>query len=462
MMHKLERTTFESSRAGEYFDTRELQAQTGQPSSNFATVALKELADNALDACETAGVAPEVSVEVHEKGELIWLTVSDNGPGIPPETLRKVLNFNTRTSDKAAYRSPTRGAQGNALKTVVGIPHALGGAEPLVIEARGVRHQIRAWVDPAGEPRIDYDDHRTDGSGGTRVGLSIPAQDQVFDPEYWARAYALFNPHALVKIQQAAGSTYQGNSEAAEMVHSYHPTKLFPDEFRKYLPGDPTSPHWYDAAALKRLVFSNIAHARSGGPDLPLREFVRQFKGLTATKKAKAVCDQFPPVRRLSDFEDEPEAVADLLRAMWRYSTAPTHSVLGVVGREHFRHCFSVWYGVERFGYKKIKGHLPSGLPYVFEFALAETEEKGDLFTAVNYSPTFDDPLEGTRFEGLGYPVKGIGELLVAGHAHPDLRHPDDLYRPFTAAAVHIATPAPLFLDRGKTRLLLEEETDGS
>jgi len=247
------------------------------------------------------------------------------------------------------------------------------------------------------------------------------------------------------------------------MAHSYHPTKRFPDEFRKYLPGDPTSPHWYDAAALKRLVFSHIAHVRSGGPDLPLREFVRQFKGLTATKKAKAVCDALPRISRLSDFEDEPEeAIADLLEAMRDLSNAPAHNVLGVVGREHFRRCFSEWYGVERFDYKKIKGHLPSGLPYTFEFALAETEEKGDLFTAVNYSLTFDDPLEGTRFEGLGHPVKGIGAFLIAGHAHPDLRHPDDPYRPFTATAVHIATPAPLFLDRGKTQLLLEEEPDGS
>jgi hypothetical protein len=32
-MHKLARTTFESPRAGEYFDARELQAQTGQPSN---------------------------------------------------------------------------------------------------------------------------------------------------------------------------------------------------------------------------------------------------------------------------------------------------------------------------------------------------------------------------------------------------------------------------------------------
>src|SRR5215217_4712990 len=128
-MHKLERTTFESSRAGEYFDARELQAQTGQPASNFAIVALKELVDNAFDACKTAGVAPEVGIEVREEKGLIRLSVSDNGPGIPPKTVRKILNFNTRTSDKAAYRSPTRGAQGNALKTVIGIPHALGCQE---------------------------------------------------------------------------------------------------------------------------------------------------------------------------------------------------------------------------------------------------------------------------------------------------------------------------------------------
>ena len=111
-MHKLERTSFETSRAAEYFDARELQAQTGQLASNFATVALKELVDNALDASETVGVAPVVSIEVREEGELIRLSVSDNGTGIPPEVVRKVLNFDTRTSDKAAYRSPTRGAQG--------------------------------------------------------------------------------------------------------------------------------------------------------------------------------------------------------------------------------------------------------------------------------------------------------------------------------------------------------------
>ena len=81
---KLERTTFEASRAAEYFDAWQLSTLTGVPRGEFASVCLKELVDNALDACETAGVAPVVGVEVERDDETMRLTVSDNGPGIPP------------------------------------------------------------------------------------------------------------------------------------------------------------------------------------------------------------------------------------------------------------------------------------------------------------------------------------------------------------------------------------------
>jgi DNA topoisomerase VI subunit B len=116
----LQRTTFEISRDSEYFNVRELQAQTGQPAEMFVAVALKELADNALDACETSGIAPCLDITIGEGVERLVIRVEDNGTGIPPETVRRILNFQTRTSDKEAYRSPTRGAQGNALKTVLG------------------------------------------------------------------------------------------------------------------------------------------------------------------------------------------------------------------------------------------------------------------------------------------------------------------------------------------------------
>jgi len=85
----LQRTTFETSRAAEYFDARQLSTLTGVPQTEFASVCLKELVDNALDACETAGVAPQVGIDVRAEQDVIGLTVSDNGPGIPPEVVKK-------------------------------------------------------------------------------------------------------------------------------------------------------------------------------------------------------------------------------------------------------------------------------------------------------------------------------------------------------------------------------------
>ncbi len=222
-MAQLQRTTFETSRAAEYFDARQLSTLTGVSQDEFASVCLKELVDNSLDACETAGVAPVVSVKVERDDEVIRLSVADNGPGIPAEVVRKVLDYNVRVSDKAAYRSPTRGAQGNALKTVIGIPYALGSREPLVVEARGTSHRIRPWVDPAGGVHFDYASAEMllPSTSGTTVSLTLPngltgdaaalaaidglANDHVaqdFDPLHWVRSFAAFNPHATLSYQR--------------------------------------------------------------------------------------------------------------------------------------------------------------------------------------------------------------------------------------------------------------------
>jgi DNA topoisomerase VI subunit B len=199
-MPQLQRTTFEISRAAEYFDARQLSALVGVSQDEFASVCLKELVDNSLDACETAGVPPVVGVKVEREDDLIRLSVSDNGPGIPADVVRKVLDYNVRVSDKAAYRSPTRGAQGNALKTVIGIPYALGAREPLVVEAQGMSHRIRPWVDPAGAVHFDYAPAQMlMETTGTTVSLEVPDDPvQDFDPLHWVRSFAAFNPHATL------------------------------------------------------------------------------------------------------------------------------------------------------------------------------------------------------------------------------------------------------------------------
>src|SRR5215208_3525371 len=106
--------TFKTSRAAQYVEARALTAITGQGEGKFADVVVKELMDNALDACETSGVAPEITFAVEEQfsGGVV-ITVADNAGGIPQDTVHGALEFHVLVSDKAAYRSPTRGAQGN-------------------------------------------------------------------------------------------------------------------------------------------------------------------------------------------------------------------------------------------------------------------------------------------------------------------------------------------------------------
>jgi len=465
MPKKLERMTFETTRAGEYFDARQLSTLTGVPQHEFASVVLKELIDNALDACETGVVAPHVVVEVEAQQAhytdgtsrddgLIEITITDNGTGMPPDTVRKVLNFDTRTSDKAAYRSPTRGAQGNALKTVIGIPYALGYQAPIFITGQGVRHAIEPWIDPAGAVRVSHEEMPSEQTG-TRIELTIPYYltqairghtKQDFDPLHWVRSFAAFNPHATL--------SYQGKSGVFEGLEMYKSTR---EKTKKYVPSEPASPHWYSPESLKTLVFSHIAAAENGGGrDLPVGEFVRQFQGLARPAKAKAVRARIGDFKHLSDYKANPDAVGELLSAMQEESKLPKPAALGLVGKEHFEKFFESIYDVQEFKYVKREGNLPSGLPLVFEFALANLSEMGHLYTAINFSPTFGDPLEGTTLAGPQFKANGITAFLSQGHALPESER-SWYYSPAkVAVAAHLITPAPIYLDRGKTRLNME------
>lgn len=83
---KLDRTTFRTSRLLDFASTKELTAQTGHPPADWPLVVVKELVDNSLDACEEAGIAPEIVVRVGAHG----ITVIDNGPGLPAKVVEDV------------------------------------------------------------------------------------------------------------------------------------------------------------------------------------------------------------------------------------------------------------------------------------------------------------------------------------------------------------------------------------
>ena len=93
---ELKRTSFSTNRALDYFSRKELITQVGHSIELWPVVILKELVDNAIDACEESGVAPVVKVEVTTEG----ISVQDNGHGIPPKAIVGICDFNVRQSSR--------------------------------------------------------------------------------------------------------------------------------------------------------------------------------------------------------------------------------------------------------------------------------------------------------------------------------------------------------------------------
>ena len=118
---KLTRVPFTVSRLMEFCTRRELVNQTGHDMFEWPLVVCKELVDNAIDACEEAEIAPVISVAV-KRGSIV---IEDNGSGIAATTIESVLDYSIRVSSREAYASPTRGAQGNALKTILPMAYVL-------------------------------------------------------------------------------------------------------------------------------------------------------------------------------------------------------------------------------------------------------------------------------------------------------------------------------------------------
>ena len=57
----------------------------------------------------------------------------------------------------------------------------------------------------------------------------------------------------------------------------------------KWRPSDPTSAHWYEIEHFDRLVAGYLAADQKDGRGRTVREFIAEFRGLTGTRKQKAV-----------------------------------------------------------------------------------------------------------------------------------------------------------------------------
>jgi DNA topoisomerase VI subunit B len=438
----LKREIFKTSRLLEFCSEKELVNQTGHAVDQWPLVILKELADNAIDGCEEDDIAPDIKVTVRRG----VITVSDNGPGIGPKTVKDITDYATRTSSREAYVSPTRGAQGNALKTILAMPFVLDGGTmgETWIASRGVSHHIRFNVDHVRqEPKITIGREDSDVKTGTRVIVGWPdsASSKLARSKrrflQIAQGFSWLNPHLTIEIDWDDEKT---RIEATE-----------PD-WKKWRPSDPTSPWWYTDERIIRLMGAYIARDQEKGREpRTVREFVSEFRGLSGTAKRKLVLDEAHAARvTLPAFFGESDVnrprIARLLRAMQAQSRPVRPKDLGLIGEDHLRVRF-IADGVDErtFRYKRefVDGDLPQIVEVAFGYCPEGTGRQ--LVTGVNWSPGINNP-----FRVLGRYGQSLDNYL----SEQRVGDPDESI----TLVIHLACPRVDYTDRGKSALVVAGE----
>jgi DNA topoisomerase VI subunit B len=437
---QLTRTTFSTSRLLDFASIKELTAQTGHEVGEWPLVIVKELFDNALDATEEAGVAPVISVQVDASG----ITVRDNGPGLPATTVRSILDFSTRTSSREAYVSPTRGAQGNALKTILAMPFVLDGERGQIeIAAQGERHRIAFTVDRIRQEPVPAHEVEPDGcKSGTEIRVRWPdcACSILTDAE--ARFLQIADDFTWLNPSLTLDVSWFGRRFSVPATQS---------TWEKWKPSDPTSPHWYDPECFERLVAAYLAHDADTGRVRTVREFISEFRGLSGSAKGKAVLAKVglsrEPLNRLVvDGRVDPVLSRQLLDAMQASSTPVKPALLGTIGREHLKARFeAAGCEMESFDYRRIADCDDDGIPFVLETAFGwlgdEAEDERRLVTGVNWSPGIRNP-----FRSLG--AFGMSLDTILSRQRVDQDEP-------VIFVLHAAYPRVEYLDRGKSSVVV-------
>jgi Histidine kinase-, DNA gyrase B-, and HSP90-like ATPase len=453
---KIARTAFRTSRLLDFVYEKELTLQCGYSPHDWPLVAVKELLDNALDACEERGIAPKITVKVDDSS----ITVADNGAGIPPDVVDRLLDFSVRVSSREAYVAPDRGAQGNALKTIVAMPFVLDGEEGRVdIAGCGVMSEISFCVDRIQQrPAADVSRSDKDGSLVRVHWTSIASSEDGNGRHVFTSREAAALDRAANQIRQICWDFTFLNPHLTLTVDLFGEVKTFKatnPEWRKWTPSSPTSPHWYEPEHLERLVGAYITHdlqnGNQNGHGRTVREFVSEFKGLTSTIKQKRVLaatglSRAPLSALLVDDQRDfdHEKTIRLLGAMKTEAKPVGPRLLGALGRAHLAERFGEL-GIRKgsFEYKKVQALGEDGIPQVTEVAFAALEDEDSyrrLVTGVNWSAAWVNP-----FRTLGEYGRSLDTFLTERRF--------EAHRPI-ALLVHVAHPRVQYADRGKSTVV--------
>jgi hypothetical protein len=422
-----------------------LYRATGRSAHEWDLYIVKELIDNALDAdellwCHDPQQFPALSISMeyisvpppHCQQLLVRV---GNCARFPVKQIQDIFATQWYTSRNAFIKRLTRGALGNALKTLLGIPYALHNRvaddwkpdlKPLSICCNGTEYLPRYIVDPTAQTiRLVCETRPYKTVAGTviSVGLDYFVQEiprTLAELEMLAQQYHLCNPHARFLWTVEIGSqVWKGEYEA---------NRVWESKFSGTAPVQ-----WYSLTAFKDLLGALYREqfGEENGCLLPLKLVGGYFAGFDSETTGLgdtqvATVTEVLGQDGLTEANINGPVATELYKALGKYSQRFDPAQLGCIGMEHVHATLSNTFAVEgSVEYKCVTevGSDPS-TPFVIEAAVARLKEsKRQVWTAINFSPTYGDPFLSRWLHTPAQPnepVLGLRGLLDAYNLRED------------------------------------------
>ncbi|MBK8378973.1 MAG: DNA topoisomerase VI subunit B [Nitrospira sp.] len=228
---------------------------------------VKEAVDNSLDACEEAGILPEVTVRLEmvangqapvtpSQATRFRITVTDNGPGIVRQQIPRVF-AKLLYGSKFHRMRMSRGQQGIGI-SAAGMYGQLTTGKPVkVISRTGPRaaaHYFEVQIDTKKNEPLVHENKQIDWAQpqGTEVALEVEGRYQKgrASVDEWLEQTSIANPHVRLVYHTPEGET-------KEYPRTYHELPPSPKEIKPH-------PYGIEFGALLKMLQDTKSHTVAG------------------------------------------------------------------------------------------------------------------------------------------------------------------------------------------------------
>ena len=349
-----------------YFNREGLRTLTGLSESLWDFAIFKELLDNSLDALNKK-TDKRIDIEYTDS----FFAIYDSGDGITPEILSRIYDFDVYVSSNRDFRRPTRGAQGNALKTIIGICELNDYTLSFITLGKKFTYNLNRIKRQAGIIQFNVKEENTEEK---RSGVIIDGCMDIDRLQSTLWTYYLCNPDVTFTLN-GSQAIYPAVTDPVNRI-------------------DKTFIHYYDFVAFNELL--QLIHIKD--PDRTVKAFCGDIFSGTQRILSQIVF----PHKKLSDFDSSPSDIKALYKELKEKTKSPSPDILKkyITGKENL---IKIYGDKGEYKYKIVTGEYKKNeavIPYVIEGFLLQqdTDSPVKILTSINNSVPYTElPFEFER-----------------------------------------------------------------